>query len=291
MKSARAHFQLTCCENTLTLGHRPLIMGILNTTPDSFSDGGLYIDLQKALDHAHAMVETGADIIDIGGESSRPAGPYGEGAGTVSLSDELNRTIPVIASIAPRLSIPISIDTTKAEVARRAIEAGATLVNDISALRFDTNMIKVVADTGAAVVLMHMQGTPRTMQANPTYNDIVTDILNFLSDRIAKTKAAGIPRSQIIIDPGFGFGKKYRHNIEILARLAEFHTLNCPILTGPSRKQFTAPKSESQNRLAGTISALTLCTMAGAHILRVHDVAEAVQAIALSNRVRKYQHS
>ena len=291
MKSARFNFHLTCCQNTLKLGHRTHIMGILNTTPDSFSDGGLYIDPSRALNHAQAMAESGADILDIGGESSRPAGPYGKGAATVSLSEELNRTIPIIKSIASRLSIPISIDTTKAEVARRAIEAGATIINDISALRFDPDMIKVVADTGAAVVLMHMQGTPGTMQTNPTYNDVVTDILDFLTDRITKIKAAGISQSQIIVDPGFGFGKKYKHNIELLGHLGEFHTLNCPILAGPSRKHFTAPKDESQNRLAGTISALTLCSMAGAHIVRVHDVAEAAQAIALSDRVQKYQHT
>ena len=287
MKSARSNFKLACCQNILDLGHRTYIMGILNTTPDSFSDGGIYIDPQKALDHALAMVEAGADILDIGGESSRPAGPYGKGAATVSLSEELNRTIPIISSIASRLSIPISIDTTKAEVARRAIEAGATLINDISALRFDPDMTNVVSSTGAAIVLMHMQGTPKTMQANPIYNDVVTDILDFLANRIAKAKAAGISHSQIIVDPGFGFGKKYKHNIELLARLAELRTLNCPILAGPSRKQFTAPKNEPQDRLAGTISALTLCSMAGTHIVRVHDVAEAVQAIALSDQIRK----
>ncbi|MDE2701421.1 MAG: dihydropteroate synthase [Gemmatimonadota bacterium] len=260
-------------------------MGVLNVTPDSFSDGGLYFEPRKAVERALALVEAGADMIDIGGESSRPAGPYGKGAPVVSLKEELNRTIPIIEAIAPQLNVPISIDTTKAEVARQAIDSGATIVNDISALRFDPGMVPLIAETGVAVVLMHMQGTPSTMQQNPAYDDVVSDILDFLSAQINSAEAMGISQSQIVIDPGLGFGKKYAHNIEILARLSEFHTLGYPLLMGASRKQFTAPQSHPQERLPGSISAIALGAVAGVHIVRVHDVAETVQSLALLDSV------
>jgi dihydropteroate synthase len=185
-------------------------MGVLNVTPDSFSDGGLYLEPHKAIERALALVEAGADMIDIGGESTRPAGPYGKGATVVSIKEELDRTIPIIEALAPQLDVPISIDTTKAEVARQAIDNGATIVNDISALRFDASMMHLIAETGAAIILMHMQGTPSTMQQNPMYNDVVSDILNFLSAQIDSARAMGISRSQIVIDPGLGFGKKIR---------------------------------------------------------------------------------
>jgi dihydropteroate synthase len=260
-------------------------MGVLNVTPDSFSDGGLYFEPRKAIERAWALVEAGADIIDIGGESSRPAGPYGKGATVVSLKEELDRTIPIIEAIAPQLDVPISIDTTKSEVARQAIDNGATIVNDISALRFDTGMMHLIAETGVAVVLMHMQGTPSTMQQNPVYDDVVSDILDFLNAQIDSARAMGISRSQIVIDPGLGFGKKYAHNIEILARLSDFHALEYPLLIGASRKQFTAPQSLPHERLPGSIAATTLGAIAGVHIVRVHSVAETVQALALSDSV------
>ena len=260
-------------------------MGVLNVTPDSFSDGGLYFEPRKAIERALALVEAGADIIDIGGESSRPAGPYGKGAAVVSLKEELDRTIPIIEAIAPQLAVPISIDTTKAEVARQAIDNGATIVNDISALRFDASMMHLIAETGAAIILMHMQGMPSTMQQNPMYNDVVSDILDFFSAQIDSATAMGISRSQIAIDPGLGFGKKYAHNIEILARLSEFRTLGYPLLLGASRKQFTAPQNRPHERLPGSIAAITLGITAGVHIVRVHDVAETVQALTLSDRV------
>lgn len=285
MKHTRPIYQLSCCGTPLQLGHRTLVMGVLNVTPDSFSDGGLYFEPLKAIDRARALVEAGADIIDIGGESSRPAGPYGKGATVVSLKEELDRTIPIIEALAPQLGVPISIDTTKSEVARQAIDNGATIVNDISALRFDTGMMHLIAETGAAVVLMHMQGTPSTMQQNPMYDDVVSDILDFLSAQIDSARAMGISRSQIVIDPGLGFGKKYAHNIEILARLSDFHTLGYPLLMGASRKQFTAPQSLPHERLPGSISAATWGAIAGVHIIRVHDVAETVQALALSDSV------
>ncbi len=285
MRHTRPIYQLSCCGTPLQLGHRTLVMGVLNVTPDSFSDGGLYFDPRKAIERALALVEAGADIIDIGGESSRPAGPYGKGAAVVSLKEELDRTIPIIEAIAPQLDVPISIDTTKAEVARHAIDNGATIVNDISALRFDASMMHLIAETGAAIILMHMQGTPSNMQQNPMYNDVVSDILDFFSAQIDSATAMGISRSQIAIDPGLGFGKKYAHNIEILARLSEFRTLGYPLLIGASRKQFTAPQNRPHERLPGSIAAITLGITAGVHIVRVHDVAETVQALTLSDSV------
>ena len=285
MRHTRPIYQLSCCGTPLQLGHRTLVMGVLNVTPDSFSDGGLYFEPRKAIERALALVEAGADIIDIGGESSRPAGPYGKGAAVVSLKEELDRTIPIIEAIAPQLAVPISIDTTKAEVARQAIDNGATIVNDISALRFDASMMHLIAETGAAIILMHMQGMPSTMQQNPMYNDVVSDILDFFSAQIDSATAMGISRSQIAIDPGLGFGKKYAHNIEILARLSEFRTLGYPLLIGASRKQFTAPQNRPHERLPGSIAAITLGITAGVHIVRVHDVAETVQALTLSDSV------
>ncbi len=287
MKHTRPIYQLSCCGTSLQLGHRTLVMGVLNVTPDSFSDGGFYFEPHKAIERALALVESGADIIDIGGESSRPAGPYGKGAMVVSLKEELDRTIPIIEAIAPQLDVPISIDTTKSEVARQAIDNGATIVNDISALRFDEDMIHLIAETGTAVILMHMRGTPSTMQQNPAYDNVVSDILDFLSTRINSAEAVGISRSQIVIDPGLGFGKKYAHNIEILARLSEFHTLGYPLLIGASRKQFTAPQNLPHERLPGSISATIWGAIAGVHIIRVHDVAETVQALALSDSVSR----
>ena len=285
MRHIRPLYQLSCCGASRSIGHRTLVMGVLNVTPDSFSDGGLHFEPGKAIEHALASVEAGADIIDIGGESSRPAGPYGKGAAPVSAKEELARTLPIIEAIARQIDIPISIDTTKAEVARQAIDSGATIVNDISAMRFDACMGDLIAGTGAAIVLMHMQGTPATMQQNPIYDDVVADVLAFLRARIDKARAMGIARSQIVIDPGLGFGKRYAHNLAILARLSEFHTLGYPILIGPSRKQFTAPQSRPDSRLSGSIAAVTVGALAGVHIARVHDVAETAQALTLSDGI------
>ena len=283
MKHLRPTYQLSHCGASLSLGHRTLIMGVLNITPDSFSDGGLYYSAGKAIDHALALVEAGADIIDIGGESSRPAGPYGKGAAPVSAREELDRILPIIKAIAPQIDIPISIDTTKAAVARQAIDSGATIVNDISAMRFDTGMGELIATTGAAIVLMHMRGTPATMQQNPVYEDVVVEVSHFLRARI--DEAIGIARAQIAVDPGLGFGKTYAHNLALLARLSEFHTLGYPVLIGPSRKQFTAPQAPPRHRLSGSLAAATVAALAGAHIVRVHDVAETAQALTLADRL------
>ena len=231
-------YRLNCRGKILELGRRTRIMGILNVTPDSFSDGGRYLDLDSAVAHAEKMADAGADIIDIGGESTRPAGPYGGGAEQISTDEEIRRTCPVIEKIAARVDLPISIDTTKADVAQRALDAGASIVNDISALRFDPGMRATVARAGAPVVLMHMMGTPKTMQQNPTYRDLIGEIRAFLAQRRDHACEGGMTKEQIVIDPGLGFGKRFANNFEILARLAEFHALGCPMLIGPSRKGF-----------------------------------------------------
>lgn len=282
---ARPQFQVAYPKGVLNLGHKTYIMGILNTTPDSFSDGGQYLDPALALDRALEMIDQGADIIDIGGESTRPKGPYGEGAADISVEEELRRTVPIIKKLAAQTNIPISIDTTKSEVAQKALDAGADIVNDISALRFDAKMATVVAKYNVPVVLMHMQGTPKTMQQNPTYKDVIGEIQSFFASQIELAYNNGIHHSNIILDPGFGFGKRFEHNITILAQLQEFQALNCPILAGPSRKQFTGPDLAPPKRVPGTIAAVSQCILAGAHIVRVHDVFETHQAAQLIDKV------
>jgi dihydropteroate synthase len=276
----------------LELGRRTVVMGILNVTPDSFADGGRYDALDRALAQADRMVEEGADLIDVGGESSRPAGPYGQGAAAVDEAEEVRRTQPVVRALSRRTNLPISIDTTKAGVAERALDAGAVIVNDISALRFDPRMARVVAGSGALVVLMHMLGTPRTMQQNPVYQDLFGEILGFLAERRDAAVEAGVPRGRILVDPGFGFGKKLNHNYRLLAELDRFHELACPVLAGPSRKQFVAAGTglPPGDRLEGTLAALALCVAAGAHIVRVHDVAAAARAVRLADAVCRAAH-
>jgi len=266
------------------LGRRTLVMGILNVTPDSFFDGGKFFRLESALEHARRLIREGADIIDIGGESSRP------GAQPVPEEEELNRVIPVIRALRQESSVPISIDTYKASVAEAALEAGANIVNDISALRFDGRMVEVVARAGVPVVLMHMRGEPRTMQQNPVYTDVVREIKEFFAERIAFARAHGIEK--ILIDPGIGFGKTVAHNLEILRRLGEFRELGCPILIGVSRKSFIGrlcgteenplPPSE---RLEGTIASNVIAVLNGAQIVRVHDVAAHKRALAIVDAI------
>lgn len=261
------------------LGRRTLIMGILNVTPDSFSDGGLYLEHERAIAHGLKLVEDGADIIDVGGESSRP------GANPVPVEEELRRVIPVIKGLREKSRIAISIDTYKAPVAEAALAAGANMVNDISALRFDEAMAGLLAERGVPVVLMHMQGEPRTMQENPQYADVVSDIVAFLSERIAAASAAGI--AQIIIDPGIGFGKRVEHNLEILRRLAELKALERPILIGPSRKSFIGQLSGAplDSRLPGTLASVVLGIAGGADIVRVHDVLEVKRAVQVADAI------
>lgn len=283
-------YRLNCRGKVLELGRRTRMMGILNVTPDSFSDGGDYLDLDSAVAHAEEMADAGADIIDIGGESTRPTGPYGEGAEQVSTDEEIRRTCPVIERIAARIDLPISIDTTKAEVAQRALDAGASIVNDISALRFDPDMRPTIARAGVPVVLMHMKGTPKTMQQNPTYHDLIGEIWAFLAQRRDYACEGGIAKPQIVLDPGLGFGKRFAHNFEILARLAEFHSLGCPVLIGPSRKGFVGSPLNlpPHERLEGTLAALAFCVAGGAHIVRVHDVEAARRAVSVAECIAKY---
>lgn len=228
----RTDYKIKCRGKMLELGGRTHIMGILNVTPDSFSDGGLYADPKSALEHARDMAAAGADILDIGGESTRP------GALPLSEADELRRIIPLIEQLSAELTVPISVDTYKSAVAERALQAGASIVNDISGLRFSPDMAKVVADSGAAVIIMHIKGTPRDMQQNPVYSDVVAEVLSYLDEGIRIAEQAGVDREQVLIDPGIGFGKTLEHNLTILNRLDEFRTLGRPIVLGTSRKKF-----------------------------------------------------
>lgn len=244
-------------------------MGILNATPDSFSDGGLYLDPEKALDHALQMQEEGADLIDVGGESTRP------GSDPVSVEEELRRVLPVLKKIIPRLKTPLSIDTRKAAVAEAALGEGARIVNDISALR-DPQMPQVVQKNGATVILMHMKGEPKTMQENVGYDDPVVEIARYLKERILFAFGKGIPREKIWIDPGIGFGKRVEDNLEILKRLSDFKKLECSIVFGSSRKSFIHKflGDDPQQVLMGSLVTALLAAERGASILRVHDVKE-----------------
>lgn len=254
---------------------KPRVMGILNVTPDSFSDGGHAFGAAEAVARGLKMAADGADILDIGGESSRP------GAAPVELDEELRRVLPVITALANTVPVPISIDTTKADVARRAIAAGATIVNDISALRDDPGMAEVIAATGAAVVLMHMRGTPRTMQDAPEYRDVVEEVHAFLAERIAFAVAAGIPRDRIAIDPGIGFGKTTAHNLSLLRNLDRFASLECALVVGTSRKRFLGELTERAvaDRQAASLASALAAIARGADVVRVHDVGPTADAV------------
>jgi len=271
-----------CLAEWMRRRDRVLVMGILNTTPDSFYDGGKYTSVDAAVARARKLIAEGADIIDVGGESSRP------GAAPVPAEVELSRVVPVIEQIRGESDVAISVDTTKSVVARAALAAGADIVNDISALRFDPEMASVIADTGAYVVLMHMQGTPRTMQENPTYTDPVAEIKTFLANRIAAAIHAGIDEARIILDPGIGFGKCLKHNLAILRRISEFKELGVPILIGLSRKSFLGEilGVPTEDRLIGTVAANAVAIRNGADIIRVHDVKEGKQTAQVARRLR-----
>jgi dihydropteroate synthase len=269
---------------SFSLGPRPLVMGIVNVTPDSFSDGGQFTATETAIEHGVRLATDGADLLDVGGESSRP------GAKPVSLEDELARVIPVVRGLAAKVKVPISVDTTKAEVARQALAAGAAIVNDIAAGLGDSDMPAVVRDTRAGVVLMHMQGTPETMQLNPTYTDVVREVREFLAERIQAFVNAGVPAERIAVDPGIGFGKTADHNRLLLAHLDELLALGRPILLGVSRKGFLGritgrPVNE---RLASSLAAACFCVTRGStHVLRVHDVAATVDAARVLEALRR----
>jgi dihydropteroate synthase len=247
---------------------RPLVMGVLNVTPDSFSDGGRYLDPGAAVKHALEMVDEGADLLDIGAESSRP------GAEPVTEDEELRRLIPVAREVCRRVRIPVSVDTTKAAVARAALDAGAAIVNDISACQADPAMPGVVAETGAGLVLMHMQGTPQTMQQAPCYGSVVEDVREFLRERMRAVVQAGIAADQILLDPGIGFGKNLEHNLVLLDRLDALHPLGRPVLVGVSRKAFIGEVlgRKTGDRLLGTAAAVAAAVLRGAQVVRVHDV-------------------
>jgi len=258
---------------------RPLVMGILNVTPDSFSDGNRYFSLEAAVARGLELEAQGADILDVGGESTRPGAPK------VPLEEELRRVVPVVEALAGRLSIPISVDTYKAGVARAACAAGAEIVNDVSGLDFDPGMAAVVAHADAGVVLMHTRGTPETMQADTGYCDLVAEVKGYLARAIAKAEAAGIKRQRVAVDPGIGFGKSVEGNRELVLRLGEFREFGCPVLIGPSRKSFIGAligKGEDA-RLFGTAAVVAIAVANGADIVRVHDVA-AMRAVAVMAR-------
>jgi dihydropteroate synthase len=275
---SRDRFVLRTPKRAIELGGKTLIMGIVNMTPDSFSDGGMFSDVEDAVVHARKMEEAGADIIDIGGESSRP------GSEPVAAHEEMARVLPLIERLRGVLSSPLSIDTTKAVVARRALEAGAEIVNDISAMRFDDGMAEVVATHQVPIVLMHMRGRPRTMQEGDlAYGCLMGEIAGFLEERIEAAVSAGVHEEQIVIDPGIGFGKSTADNIAILRNLKELKTLGMPILVGVSRKRFIGQitgRERAEERLEGTAASLTAAILNGAHIVRVHDV-EFMKKVAL----------
>jgi len=269
----------------LDLGRRTLIMGILNVTPDSFSDGGLFPEVDTAVGYAERMATEGADIIDIGGESSRP------GAGPVPAEVEMDRVLPVIEKLAETIEVPISIDTCKSSVARHALDVGACIVNDISALRSDPDMASVVAEARVPVVLMHMKGTPKDMQLDPRYDSLISEIISFLRARIQAAVDTGISPNQIIIDPGIGFGKTVPHNLEIIRRLREFKSLGKPILIGTSRKSFIGKVLglPVDDRLEGTAATVAIAIANGADIVRVHNVKEMARVVRMTDAiVRSY---
>ncbi|SPH18515.1 Dihydropteroate synthase [Defluviimonas aquaemixtae] len=265
---------------------RPRLMGILNVTPDSFSDGGRFHAGDAAAAHARAMAEAGADILDIGGESTRP------GAGVVGAAEEIERTAPVISKLrSGGLKLPISIDTRKAEVAGAALDAGADFVNDVAALGYDPGIAALVAARGVPLCLMHAQGDPATMQNDPRYDSVLLDVFDFLAERVAQAEAAGIPRDRIVVDPGIGFGKTVAHNLELLRGLSLFHGLGCVVLLGASRKRFIgtigggAAESRAELRIPGTIAVMLAGLAQGVQFHRVHDIVEAKQALRLYEAV------
>jgi len=267
----------------LVWGERTYLMGVLNVTPDSFSDGGLSASLKRAVAHGLALAEAGADVVDVGGESTRP------GAEAVPVEEELRRVLPVIEQLRARSDVPLSIDTSKAEVARAALAAGASLVNDVTGFTADAGLPAVTAGAGAGVCLMHMKGTPRTMQLSPQYEDLVAEVLEGLASSVARAEAAGIARSRIWVDPGIGFGKSFEQNLFLLRHLREMRLLGCPVVLGTSRKGFLGALSGGKppdQRLSGTVASVAAAAvMGGVDVVRVHDVAEVKDALAVADAI------
>jgi dihydropteroate synthase len=262
-------------------------MGILNVTPDSFSDGGRYSDTGEAIAHGLAMANEGADIIDVGGESTRPGAPE------VDMETELDRVIPVVRELAGKNSLTVSVDTTKAVVARRAIEAGAAIVNDVSALTHDPDMTGVAKESGAGVILMHMCGTPRTMQIDPQYDDVVSEVCSYLKERVDSALEQGLDRGTLAVDPGIGFGKSVDHNVSLLASLDVLRSCGVPVVVGLSRKSFLGKLTgrEVDERLAGSLAAMCYCLINGVHVMRVHDVRESVDALKVMTALMKQRRA
>ncbi len=277
----RRCFSLRLGARVLELGERTAIMGIVNVTPDSFSDGGTFFDPRAAIEHGLRLAGAGADILDVGGESTRP------GAEPVSEEEELSRVVPVVSALAARSGVPVSVDTSKAAVAEAALEAGATIVNDVTALRSEPRLGEVVARSGAALVIMHMRGTPRTMQQAPQYDDLLGEVIAELAAGVGRAAAAGVEPDRILVDPGIGFGKSLEHNLELLGRLGELAALGRPLLVGPSRKAFIGrlldlPVAE---RVEGTIAACCCAADRGAHVVRVHDVGPVRRALRVADAI------
>ena len=276
-------FRLSWSGYTLDLSRRTHVMGVINVTPDSFSDGGQFFEKERAVEQALQLASDGADLIDIGGESTRP---YSKG---ISADEEMSRVIPVIEALKKELGVPISIDTLKAQVAREALRWGASMVNDISALRSDPEMTSVVAETGVPVILMHMKGTPADMQVNPTYDDVAAEIIGFLRKAMDQAVSRGVRRDRIIVDPGIGFGKTSDHNLEIIRGLGRFQCLEAPILVGSSRKAFIGRilEKKAHERDTGTMATVAAAVMNGAHLVRVHNVKQAVETVKVIDAIKR----
>jgi len=267
----------------LNYRNQPLVMGILNVTPDSFSDGGKFLEKDKALDQALRLEDEGADVIDIGGESTRP------GAAPVSLEEEIRRVLPVLEALAGRLRIPLSIDTRKSALAQRAIDSGAAIINDVSGLRHDPEMLALASREEVGLVIMHAKGSPKTMQEAPQYRQLMKEIRDFLSTQLKRVRGAKIARNRIVLDPGIGFGKTLSHNLEIIRNLDQLTGLGVPVMLGPSRKSFIGQllKCPPEERLEGTAAALAIGLFQGARIFRVHDVAAMKRVLRVSEGIRK----
>jgi dihydropteroate synthase len=271
-----------CRDHRLELGRRTLVMGVVNVTPDSFSDGGAYLDPGAAIAHGVRLIEEGADLVDVGGESTRP------GSDPVPEDEEIARVAPVIAGLVDRVDVPVSVDTRKASVASAALDAGAALVNDVSA-GADPAMFDAAAQRGAGLVLMHMRGEPKTMQDDPAYDDVVGEVAAFLRERLAAAEAAGIERDRIALDPGIGFGKTLAHNLELLRHLASLREPGVPLVVGPSRKRFigTLTDTEAADRVEGTAGAVAWCAANGADVVRVHDVRAMVRVVRVVDAIAR----
>jgi dihydropteroate synthase len=284
----RRHYRITLRGSEAVLGERTWVMGVLNVTPDSFSDGGRFLEHTAALHHGLAMFEAGADLVDVGGESTRPAG-----ASAVDDAEERRRVVPVIRALRDRGAGPLSVDTTKASVARAALDAGADIVNDVSGFRFDPGMAKLVAERRVPAVLMHLRGSFGDMHRDPQYRDVVTEVRDELRDRLEESRKAGIDTGQILVDPGLGFAKTPDHSLEVLRRLPELQELGRPLVLGPSRKRFIGRALSAdggadlpvEERLMGTAAAVAACVLGGAHMVRVHDVREMVQVARMCDAI------